>query len=327
MSDQIDFIISQYDEVRKYFPDAADNSLPNMMPFLRRGLKKLLGIIPQAVYDIALQHYIDSFEVPEEDPEEDPVPEEDPEEEPEEGTPSPETLDRLVELIQECIVLFAFYKRLPLNTAVLTEHGLQQQWNDSFRPLRSEDAVKYRNEILFLFHDSVESLISFLNGAAVSEWDSSPKKAEAQQTLFKDAWDLSQSVSIDDSARFFRIILPDLLIAHRILANEMGDALEDLRLAVHEDSVPETDIELLRECRFFCAFYAMSSACVRISQEDFPETLAAVPSSQDSRDAMSAYFSRQADTKLKLISKIKETVPDEQTSVSSVQQSTKGFSI
>lgn len=322
-------LIKDFSEVRLHFPDSSDNSYGNILPFLKRAQRKLVKIVPQALYDVADVYHNppeEDPEVPEEDPE---VPEGDPEV-PEENPPSDEQLDQLVYLIQSCLVYYAYYLRLPVNNGTLTESGLQQNWNDKSRPMRAEDAEKYRYSILFLFHDSVEALIEFLNAnsGVFPSWSASSNKSKSQSTLFRNANDFSSVVSIDDNARFFQIIIPDIQQAHSSLKLLLGTDLDTLLSAVHADNVPAESAELLVACREFCAKYAMSFALNRVPVEDFPACLHASVLSPQSRDALSLSYRSQSDVALKQVATIHTPpVTDEISSSVAYAKSRKGFSI
>lgn len=316
-------IIKNYDEVRLHFTDATFNDFDNLKPYLQRALRKLLKIIPKSLYDVALAHH--NKPIPDPD-HENPVPEVPLDE----NAPSDDDLDKLVFLIQGCLVFYAFYKRLPLQNATLKEDGLVQTWNDNLRPMRAEDFKNYRNEVLFLFHDSVEALIEFLNSKSFSQWESSDEKKRSQQTLFLSASDFSACVPIDDNVRFFYLIIPEILNAQNILKNDLSSKLGSLIADVHSNSVPVSDLSLLAACRYFCAYYAMIKIAVRISSEDMPACLHGVVVSPESRDANSASYARMAESKRLEVVKLNQPDPADPLipiHVPGAQNSNKGLSI
>jgi hypothetical protein len=315
-------LIKSFSEVRLHFTDSADNSYENILPFLKRALRKLVKIVPQALYDIADAHH----NPPEDDPE---VPEGEPEV-PEENTPSDDQLDELVFLMQSCLVYYAYYLRLPLNNGTLTESGLQQTWNDKARPMRAEEAKEYRYSILFLFHDSVEALIGFLNenSSVFPSWSQSAQKTKSQGTLFRHANDFSSVVPIDDSARFFQTIMPDIEYAHNSLKFLLGDDLDVLLAHVHADTVPAESDPLLVACREYCAKYAISYSLNRLPAEDFPACLHGSVVSPKVRDALSLEYRSQANVVLKQVALIHTPPTDDEISSSvAYVKSRKGLSI
>jgi len=180
-------IINDFDDVRLVFPEAADNSFENIEIYLKKAKRKILEIFPEAIYDIA------NYEIPET-----------------EGEIPNKKLLKLKELFRECIVYYAFFVKIPLTNATLSEQGLQVAWNDKFRPMKSEDVKEYVASVLHNYHTSVEDTIKFLNDnkAIFTAWADCNYFKRINAIPFKSSADFSDFCFIDNSARFFFIIIP-----------------------------------------------------------------------------------------------------------------------
>ena len=194
------------DEVKKYATwTSANRQYEHIVQALELTKRKVLKLIGKPIYDVALTHYLSAAY---------------------ETTTTPEIikLNKLVHLLQNIFVNFAYAKNIDKDTFVWDGSGVNVTWSENFRPAQEQTLEKLEDSLNDDAYEMLDMLIEYLNEDATlfAAYKSSVQALKLKELFVSNAEEFNYYFNIRNSVCFFYQVID---FVRRVQNNQIKNAL------------------------------------------------------------------------------------------------------